>query len=146
MSPKIIQSVSDAIDSIHYFESNRGNHIFRGHIDNDWKLLPSLYRRYPKSKFPPRQASLFEVSLCGPLMIGMKAPYLHTFDPIELLMVLQHFDIPTRLLDWTSDILVALFLPVMMIPIFAPIKMVEYLSWNVRLILSTTLIVKKPKF
>jgi hypothetical protein len=72
-------------------------------------LLPSLYRRYPKSKYTKRKASLYEVSLCGPLMLGARMPYLNTFDPIELLMVLQHFDIPTRLLDWTSDILISLF-------------------------------------
>lgn len=109
MSPKIIQSVSDAIDSIHHFDSIRGHHIFRGQVSCDWRLLPSLFRKYPKSHYPARYASLFEVSLCGPLILGMKGPYLNTYDPIEHLMVLQHFNIPTRLLDWSSDILVALF-------------------------------------
>lgn len=109
VEPKLMSSVDEVIHQIHYFDAAKGTHIFRGQADCDWKLLPSLFRHYPKSKYSKEKAILYEQSLCATLVLNERMPYLNTFDPIELLMTLQHFEIPTRLLDCTSDILVSLF-------------------------------------
>lgn len=103
LDDKYIRTVEDAIELGINSDFERGQFIFRGQINDKWDLIPKLFRDYPE------EAELTEIALWETLLLGFKSPYLNTFDPIELLMNLQHFGIPTRLLDWTSDILIALF-------------------------------------
>lgn len=70
-----------------------------------WAITPSLYRIANSI----RHARLYEAATIGPLLLQRKFPYLHSHDPVEHLMTAQHFGIPTRLVDWTYDILIALF-------------------------------------
>jgi hypothetical protein len=78
--------------------------LFRGQTNYTWEINPSLFRHKDFDIAPKYEIVLFEY-----LLSGNHSAYTLSFDPIEHLILLQHFKVHTRLLDWTSDILVALF-------------------------------------
>ena len=103
--PAKIRSVSDAIESIHFSGFEKGQMLFRGHVNYHWGIDPSLFRVCDSI----RHARFYETATIGPLFLKFPFPYQHSYDPVEHLMIAQHFGIPTRLLDWSYDILIALF-------------------------------------
>ncbi|WP_200774862.1 FRG domain-containing protein [Azospirillum argentinense] len=75
---------------------------YRGHPVHDWKLKPSLYRsEVPKicEREMLRDFKLYATEFLGQ---GQRSD-------IDWLFIAQHHGIPTRLLDWTENPLVALF-------------------------------------
>jgi hypothetical protein len=91
--------------------------IFRGHADATWKLLPSL----------ARQARVFDLSEEATLRIEYQAwgefkTLVHLHLPPAMLVpdderihwwaVMQHYGVPTRLLDWTASPYVAAYFAV----------------------------------
>jgi hypothetical protein len=77
---------------------------YRGHADKTWSLLPSLFR--PRSVIAPeleREATRdFRLNATA-LLDGSP-----TTD-VEWLFIMQHYRMPTRLLDWTESHLAALY-------------------------------------
>ena len=99
----IVGNVQDYISSIEKILSNYIDKeaFFRGHYYYKYELVPSLYR---KKKYYENEAFMY---------MDFKTQFyreLASKKYIEILTTMQHYRMPTRLLDTTSNPLVALFM------------------------------------
>lgn len=79
---------------------------FRGQANKKWKVVPSIYRY---SNFKRYQTVFYEKYILKEKKSKPNPPLTHTTLDLEWLMLCQHYGIPTRLIDWTFDVLTALF-------------------------------------
>lgn len=99
----IVGNVQDYISSIEKILKNHTNKVafFRGHYYYKYNLIPSLYR---KKKYYENESLMY---------MDFKTQFykeLSNKKYIEILTTMQHYRMPTRLLDTTSNPLVALFM------------------------------------
>ncbi|BCH20963.1 FRG domain-containing protein [Mesorhizobium sp. L-8-3] len=80
--------------------------FFRGHENSSFELTPSLLRKWPEGgwQFMPN-----EDRLCKELLIGHYDEFQGDQYCFDRLVRMQHYGLPTRLLDISSNPLVALF-------------------------------------
>lgn len=74
---------------------------FRGVFDKAYKLRPSVFRPQPRAE----EEIIAHLRAIRPSEVDQTLP-------IDTLAVLQHYGAPTRLLDWSTNILVSLFFSV----------------------------------
>jgi len=74
---------------------------FRGVENSDYKLVPGIVWRGLRK---------YEDHVTRSFLINYRNYWPHqTYDPFELYSLMQHFGLPTRLLDWTSSPLVGFY-------------------------------------
>lgn len=79
-----------------------GEIIYRGMADKDWKLLPNLGRYKDLSNGQ-------EYNLVHNLLSFRPEAFINLNSNFEILSKMQHYELPTRLLDFTTNPLIALF-------------------------------------
>lgn len=101
-----ITSVSEMLTYLYRLSVDKASYCFRGQSNFSWSIQPAIYRYESFERFQTVNHEKFILEMrpntpCPPL--------LHTDFEIEWLMLCQHYGVPTRLLDWSHDILVSLF-------------------------------------
>jgi hypothetical protein len=104
MTSDKIRSVNDLFDSVIGTSFIEKHHIFRGQNNISWKIKPQMTRAKVNDDI-----KVFESASFLALHQDKNIPFLVGKDPIEYLSVLQHYNVQTRLLDFSKDPLIALF-------------------------------------
>lgn len=107
----IENKIKDSEDLIHSLNDLPNNFIFRGHADSSWKLESTLERVIGK-KWSTDQARNFE-----DYSLNLFKSKYHIYNDSEhepksklaWLSIMQHYGVPTRLIDFTESPYVALY-------------------------------------
>jgi FRG domain len=104
----VIESLQHLLDlaAAKYFTAARGQWVFRGHSNAEFRLIPSVGRTSHTSicrrKYEESLFNIFRREAQGYLSVLPSTEW-------EWLSFGQHHGLPTRLLDWTYNPLVALY-------------------------------------
>ena len=97
-----ISSVSEFIEKIVQRDKEAGTETFyRGHADKDWDLLPSIFRT-------PNGVEK-EYLLFRDMVAHEPQSFSECKSALDYLVQMQHYGLPTRLLDMTTNPLIALY-------------------------------------
>jgi len=100
-----IASIPDLIAALERDHANYSGAVwFRGHARKTWKLAPG----YLRLANPPSESTLLKRFKQSAAMLLDRNPT----DSFDWLFLMQHYGLPTRLLDWSESPLVALYFAV----------------------------------
>ncbi|MFR9701305.1 FRG domain-containing protein [Aeromonas sanarellii] len=106
---KSIGALSTFLKKIKQIQPQKDHTLFfRGHADVDYIDMPSIYRFHPKNNII-RPYILEEDILFRKIIMACPGDFKNDKSTFDQLVRMQHYGLPTRLLDITSNPLVALY-------------------------------------
>ncbi len=108
------ESLQEYINLTLDWASNNHFVIFRGQGNSKYQLTPGIARTPKnKKKYPVAELLLIEKEIIQEFKVlcndHISSHQINKQDELEVLSLAQHYGLPTRLLDWTSNPLAALF-------------------------------------
>lgn len=102
---KILQKLRTA--KVNAGISKLGSAWYRGHADTTWELQPKLLRYGHKHSYIDRIENEIFSDFCNDYKNYL--PEVKPRDSWDVLCAMQHYGVSTRLLDWTTEVNVALY-------------------------------------
>ena len=117
----VIHNISEFLDVLNRYKnefsttSHNDSFMFRGMSDASWKLLPGIFREYSQDVISQKQYRKIYRSNENEILAHFRkeaSGFLTNIsknDDFTWLQYAQHYGVPTRLLDFTANPLVALY-------------------------------------
>lgn len=109
MDNNVTDSLASFIDKVSKIPRKKNHTLFfRGHANEHYSALPAIFRPIAKST-PPEKYIDKESQLFHNMIMQCPDEFKHLVSTFDHLVKMQHYSLPTRLLDITTNPLVALY-------------------------------------